>query len=130
MNKECICIKKGKLALNTIKVIVKVDREHSDPIQVHYFTGEEEYNQWVIDFLNKHASMSVASKETLDTSAVSWVDGITLRTTNYAKEVEEILSYGSREAYEASLPSATDEYLLNLEAEIALMQLGLTGGDL
>ena len=130
MNKDCIRIEQGKLTLNTIKVTVKVDREPSDPIQIHYFKNEEEYSKWVINFLNKHAKMSEESKETLDTSAVSWVDGITLRTTNYAKEIEDILSYGSREAYEASLPSATDEYLLNLEAEIALMQLGLTGGDL
>ena len=61
----------------------------------------------------------------LDTSAYAWMEGIVLRTDNHAKEIEEIASYGSLEAYKASLPESTDEFKLDTDFRLSKLELGL-----
>ncbi len=45
-------------------------------------------------------------------NSISYMSGLEVKTQDFNKEINEIASYGSKEAYEASLPQAQDEFNL------------------
>ena len=53
------------------------------------------------------------------------MEGIKLRTDDPYTELAEIVQYGSKEAYEASLPQAQDEFNLDMDYRMSKMELGL-----
>ena len=55
----------------------------------------------------------------------TWMEGIKLRTDDPYTELAEIVKYGSKEAYEASLPEAQDEFNLDMDYRMSKMELGL-----
>ena len=56
------------------------------------------------------------------------MEGIELRTADPQKEIADIVSYGSIEAYKASLPQAQDEFNLDMDYRMSKMELGLSRG--
>ena len=53
------------------------------------------------------------------------MNGLEVKTQDFNKEITEIASYGSKEAYEASLPEAQDEFNLDMDYRMSKMELGL-----
>ena len=115
------------IRLNTFKMVVRDYKtvEKEEYTDTTYYMNDAQVHEWETQLIPKHQLNELVSKEELDTSAYAWMDGIVLRTDNHWKEVEEIASYGSMEAYKASLPEATDEYLIDMDARITAMELGL-----
>ena len=64
-------------------------------------------------------------KNEFDNSEYSWMEGIELRTADPQKEIADIVSYGSIEAYKASLPQAQDEFNLDMDYRMSKMELRL-----
>ena len=54
------------------------------------------------------------------------MEGIKLRTDDPYTELAEIVKYGSKEAYEASLPEYTDEFMLDIDVRVAMLEMGVT----
>ena len=120
-------IEDGKIRLNKHKLILRrYDTINKDKYtdDIMYLDDDGLY-EWEVNRIPKHKLMDIVSKEEIDISAYGWMDGIELKTGNRAKEIAEIASYGSKEAYEASLQETRDEYLLDLEYRISMMELGL-----
>ena len=53
------------------------------------------------------------------------MSGLEVKTQDFNKEINEIASYGSKEAYEASLPEAQDEFNLDMDYRMSKIELGL-----
>jgi len=69
--------------------------------------------------------MSIQSTEKLN-NPYTWLEGIKLRTNDPCTEIAEIVKYGSKEAYEASLPEYTDEFMLDIDVRVAMLEMGIT----
>lgn len=120
-------LENGVLKLNKYKVVVRRyafvnSDEYSDS---EHYVNDEGLNEIEVNFVPKHRLYEIVKKEMLDTSAYAWMEGIVLRTDNHAKEIEEIASYGSLEAYKASLPESTDEFKLDTDFRLSKLELGL-----
>ena len=76
------------------------------------------------NFVDKHILMSIQSIEKLN-NPYTWLEGVELRTNDPCTELAEIVKYGSKEAYEASLPQAQDEFNLDMDYRMSKMELGL-----
>lgn len=131
MNINSVYSLNGKIALYKYRLVVRhySNLEKTKYADAEYFCTDEGAEELKLT-ISKHQLLSLVTEEEIDTSDYAWLEGITLTQENIAKEIADIYNYGSLEAYEASLPAATDEYLLALETEIALMRLGISGGDI
>ena len=52
------------------------------------------------------------------------MEGIELKTQDFNREIEEIASYGSLEAYQASLPEYVDDFML-MECRMTMVEMGI-----
>ena len=80
------------------------------------------------NFVDKHMLMSIQSTERLN-NPYTWLEGIKLRTNDPCTEIAEIVKYGSKEAYEASLPEYTDEFMLDIDGRVAMLEMGITESE-
>lgn len=117
----------GIVYLNKWKVVVRCysDTTKTDFADDTYYLNDEGLRELEEQDIAKHQLLELVSKEELDISDHLWVNGIKLRSENPVKEIEEIVSYGSLEAYQASLPEFADNYMLELESRVSIMELGL-----
>lgn len=117
----------GKLAIKSHKITMRryTDLEKSDYQTYVEYVTDDELTEWTVNFVPKHALWEVVSVEDYDNSAYEWAEGITLRTNNYEQEIKDIIACGSIEAYEASLPEAQNELMLDMGVEIAMLKLGI-----
>lgn len=76
-------------------------------------------------YVSKHKLIEVIKQEEYDNTDFKWMVGIQLRTNNPGAEIPLIYSYGSLEAYQASLPEFADNFMLDLECRVSMMELGL-----
>ncbi len=125
-------IENNKIRLNTYKITSRLyssddKTEYSD--SVLYF-DKERLAGYEERFVAKHRLVEIVEKEAIDTSGIAWMEGIELKTNDRQKEIAEIASYGSLEAYMASLPEVRDEYLLDLDCRMSMLELGINGGDI
>lgn len=93
-------------------------------IEEHSFQNEKEVELFKSNFVDKHMLMSIQSIERLN-NPYTWIEGVELRTQDPCTELAEIVKYGSKEAYEASLPQAQDEFNLDMDYRMSKMELGL-----
>lgn len=93
-------------------------------IEEHSFQNEKEVELFKSNFVDKHMLMSIQSIEKLN-NPYTWLEGVELRTKDPCTEIAEIVQYGSKEAYEASLPQAQDEFNLDMDYRMSKMELGL-----
>lgn len=94
-------------------------------IEEHSFRNETEVRLFKSNFVDKHMLMSIQSTEKLN-NPYTWLEGIKLRTNDPCTEIAEIVKYGSKEAYEASLPEYTDEFMLDIDVRVAMLEMGIT----
>ncbi len=119
-------VKDRKICFNTYKVVIRhytLDMDkYKDSVQ---YVDDEGLYELEVNYIPKHRLFELVSKELLDTSEYSWMEGIELRTTDMAKEISEIVSYGSLEAYKASLSENTDLTMLDMDYRLSKLELGI-----
>ncbi len=87
--------------------------------------NDAQVHEWETQLIPKHQLLELASKNELDNSAYAWMAGIKLQSDNHAREIERIASYGSYEAYEASLPETQDAFNMDVDYRLSKMELGI-----
>ena len=117
----------NRIQLNTYKIIVR-DYKTTDKDEytdTTYFMNDEQYTEWTENIIPKHQLLELVDKEKLDTSEFEWIAGISLKTDNHAREIAEIASHGSYEAYEASLPESQDMFNMDVDYRLSKIELGI-----
>ena len=116
------------VTLKTLKSVKYLNECYDDPdnfdLTLEYFLDEKEVNGFKTNYVDKHKLLSVQNVEELD-NPYKWAEGIVLRTDDPYTELAEIVKYGSKEAYEASLPEAQDEFNIDMDYRMSKMELGL-----
>jgi hypothetical protein len=117
----------GVLHLNKYKIVVRyydsVEKQTYEDVTM--FLNDEGLKDMKEQHIAKHQLLELISEEVIDTSDYEWMEGLPLQSDNSIKEIEEIYNYGSKEAYEASLPQAQDEFNLDMDYRMSKMELGL-----
>ena len=117
----------GVLHLNKYKIVVRyyesVEKQTYEDVTM--FLNDEGLKDMKEQHIAKHQLLELISEEVIDTSDYEWMEGLPLQSDNPIKEIEEIYNYGSKEAYEASLPQAQDEFNLDMDYRMSKMELGL-----
>ena len=117
------------VTLKTLKSVKYLDEGYDDPnnfdLTFEYFLNEEESDSYKTDYVDKHKLLSIQNVEKLDNPYI-WMEGIKLRTDDPYTELAEIVKYGSKEAYEASLPEYTDEFMLDIDVRLSMLEMGVT----
>lgn len=93
---------------------------------VDYYLNEEAAYELENNVIPKHQLLEKISKTIIDVSNYAWAEGIVLRTDDPYTELAEIVKYGSKEAYEASLPEYTDEFMLDVDVRLSMLEMGIT----
>ena len=117
----------GVLHLNKYKIVVRyydsVEKQTYEDVTM--FLNDEGLKDMKEQHIAKHQLLELISEEVIDTSDYEWMEGLPLQSDNPIKEIAEIYNYGSKEAYEASLPQAQDEFNLDMDYRMSKMELGL-----
>lgn len=117
----------GVLHLNKYKIVVRyydsVEKQTYEDVTM--LLNDEGLKDMKEQHIAKHQLLELISEEVIDTSDYEWMEGLALQSDNPIKEIEEIYNYGSKEAYEASLPQAQDEFNLDMDYRMSKMELGL-----
>lgn len=117
----------GVIHLNKYKIVVRyydsVEKQTYEDVTM--FLNDEGLKDMKEQHIAKHQLLELISEEVIDTSDYEWMEGLPIQSDNPIKEIEEIYNYGSKEAYEASLPQAQDEFNLDMDYRMSEMELGL-----
>ena len=117
----------GVIHLNKYKIVVRyydsVEKQTYEDVTM--FLNDEGLKDMKEQHIAKHKLLELISEEVIDTSDYEWMEGLPIQSDNPIKEIEEIYNYGSKEAYEASLPQAQDEFNLDMDYRMSKMELGL-----
>lgn len=117
----------GKISLNKYQVVLRrytvLDKSEFED-DTRYLTKEETH-ELEVNVVPKHQLLEIISKTELDNSQYSYMEGIELKTQDFNREIAEIASYGSKEAYEASLPEYVDDFMLDMECRMAMIEMGI-----
>lgn len=116
----------GVIHLNKYKIVVRyydsVEKQTYEDVTM--FLNDEGLKDMKEQHIAKHQLLELISEEVIDTSDYEWMEGLPIQSDNPIKEIEEIYNYGSKEAYEASLPQAQDEFNLDMDYRMSKMELG------
>lgn len=117
----------GQIAFNKYKVMLRAYKttareEYSD---VEYYVDNAGFEE-IKSNVQKHALLEILEQTELDTSAYEWAKGISIDESDRENSIKNILSFGSLEAYKSSLQEARDEYLLDLDCRLSMIELGVT----
>ena len=117
----------GVIHLNKYKIVVRyydsVEKQTYEDVTM--FLNDEGLKDMKEQHIAKHQLLELISEEVIDTSDYEWMEGLPIQSDKPIKEIEEIYNYGSKEAYEASLPQAQDEFNLDMDYRMSKMELGL-----
>lgn len=117
----------GVIHLNKYKIVVRyydsVEKQTYEDVTM--FLNDEGLKDMKEQHIAKHQLLELISEKVIDTSDYEWMEGLPIQSDNPIKEIEEIYNYGSKEAYEASLPQAQDEFNLDMDYRMSKMELGL-----
>ena len=109
----------NQICLNSYKLVIR----HYKDIDKKEFVDKDYY---VNDDRLIELETQIISKVKLDNEQYSYMSGLEVKTQDFNKEINEIASYGSKEAYEASLPEYTDEFMLDVDVRVAMLEMGIT----
>ena len=117
----------GVIHLNKYKIVVRyydsVEKQTYEDVTM--FLNDEGLKDMKEQHIAKHQLLELISEEVIDTSDYEWMEGLPIQSDNPIKEIGEIYNYGSKEAYEASLPQAQDEFNLDMDYRMSKIELGL-----
>lgn len=127
MNVNVFTVKDGKIELNKYKLVVRFydTVEKASYQDRELYLDEEGYTEWTTQLIPKHQLYELLSTEEIDDTEYSWMNGIEITGSDRVKKIEEIASYGSLEAYQASLPEYMDEFMLDMECRMAMVEMGI-----
>lgn len=127
MNIHIFRVENNRIKVNKYKLVVRLydDLSKKSYRDNELYLNDTELIEWETQLIPKHQLYELISKEVIDSSLYEWMNDIELKTSDREKEIAEIAAYGSKEAYEASLPEFADNYMLDLECRVSLMELGL-----
>lgn len=130
----------GKIRISDYKVTVKhktddyllaANPEEQDSYFEYWYCAKESdipnksLESFENDYIAKHKLLSVESAEELDNSDVAWIEGIELpKQTVLSDYVTELINMGE-DGYKLSLASATENYLLDLDCRLSMIELGV-----
>ena len=118
----------GVIHLNKYKIVVRyydsVEKQTYEDVTM--FLNDEGLKDMKEQHIAKHQLLELISEEVIDTSDYEWMEGLPIQSDNPIKEIEEIYNYGSKEAYEASLSEYTDEFMLDIDVRVAMLEMGIT----
>ena len=111
----------NQICLNSYKLVIRhyKDIDKKEFVDKDYYVNDDRLIELETQIIPKHQLLELISKVKLDMS------GLEVKTQDFNKEINEIASYGSKEAYEASLPQAQDEFNLDMDYRMSKMELGL-----
>lgn len=122
---QCIEFKVTLKVLNSVKYLEEgFDNVENYTLVSYFCLNQEEVDKLKTNYVDKHKLISIYETQHID-NPYRWMEGIVLRTDMPDKELEEIASYGSKEAYEASLPEYQDNFLLDLDYRMSMIELGI-----
>ncbi|MCC8067709.1 MAG: hypothetical protein LIO59_00305 [Oscillospiraceae bacterium] len=101
------------------------DSDEDNYQDVYKYYKAEDVDGYLEQYVAKHKLLEVVATEEYDNSEYEWMAGIELRTDDPNTEIRKIYSYGSVEAYEASLEEAADTYMTDLDYRLSILELGL-----
>lgn len=129
MKTEFLLVRDNRIVLNKYEVVVRsyFTTEKEDYTDDTKYVDDDGLHELEVDLVLKHQLLEIVSKREIDISDIAWMEGIELRTNDRQKEIADIASYGSLEAYKASLPEVRDEYLLDLDCRMSMLELGING---
>ena len=115
----------NRIQLNTHMIVVRnYDTiEKSSHTDTTYYVNDAGYKEWTEQLIPQHQLNELIDDELIENADYQWMVDIKLRTTEPWREIQEIVGYGSYEAYEASLSESRDEYLLDLDSRLAALEL-------
>lgn len=127
MNLNIFRVTDNKIDFNKYKMIIRFydNLEKSSYRDDTFYFNENDCYEWEVNRIPKHRLMELVSKEEIDPGEYAWMKGIEIEPNYQGKQITKIASYGSKEAYEASLESNRDAYLLELDYQVAMLNLGL-----
>ena len=118
----------GVIHLNKYKIVVRyydsVEKQTYEDVTM--FLNDEGLKDMKEQHIAKHQLLELISEEVIDTSDYEWMEGLPIQSDNPIKEIEEIYNYGSKEAYEASLSEYSDEFMLDIDVRVAMLEMGVT----
>lgn len=102
------------------------DSDEDNYQDVYKYYKAEDVDGYLERYVAKHKLLEVVTTEEYDNTEYEWMAGIELRTDDPNTEIRKIYSYGSLEAYEASLEESADAYMTDLDYRLSMIELGLT----
>lgn len=137
---EKFFVENGKIRISDYKVTVKhktddylkeATPEEQDSYLEYWYCAKESdipnksLKSFEDDYISKHKLLSIESVEELDNSNVAWIEGIELpKQTVLSDYVTELIEMG-KDGYELLLASATENYLLDLDCRLSMIELGV-----
>ena len=128
-------IEDGVIRISKYKVIYKqfydsyVEGADADEpsLSERYFKTEEDAQKFVVNYLSKHKALEYVETVKVDTSEYDWIDGIKIPNGYSCPQdyIDELLAMGEEE-YKMSLAAATENYLLDLDCRLSMIELGIT----
>lgn len=117
----------NRIQLNTHRLVVRdyKTKDKTEFTDSEYYVNEAGMKEWTENLIPKHQLLELIDNEEIDTSDYAWMCGIKLKSDNHAREIEEIASYGSYEAYEASLPETQDAFNMDVDYRLSKIELGI-----
>ena len=125
----------GVIKVSRYKVIYKQfydsyvpDTETNEPtLNERYFKTEEDAEKFVVNYLSKHKALEYAETVKVNTSEYDWIDGIKIPNGYSCPQdyIDELLAMGEEE-YKMSQAAATENYLLDLDCRLSMIELGVT----
>lgn len=120
----------NKIRLNKYVAIVRnyftADKDKYG-ISKYYLLNEDEVERLKSNYINKHKRLELQEVDEIDNTNYEWMEGIEINKDDIINEekLKSIYSYGSKEAYQASLSESVDTMLLNMQLDIAKIKLGI-----
>ena len=120
----------NQICLNSYKLVIRhyKDIDKKEFVDKDYYVNDDRLIELETQIIPKHKLLELISKVKLDNEQYSYMSGLEVKTQDFNKEINEIASYGSKEAYEASLPEYTDEFMLDIDVRVAMMEHGRSYG--
>ena len=121
-------VQDGKVELIKNKVITREyhDFEHTVYTDHTDFFTDDEFDGWYNRSVLKHKRYELISREDIDTTGYSWIDGIDVSGfADPAVAVNEMLKYNSLAEYRAALPENQSLYQLDIDYRISKLELGI-----
>lgn len=132
MDTNIFYIKDDKIYFNTHKVTIRHYSLNGEDVDENTYTDDVQYvndeglNELEVNYVPKHKLLEIVSKETINPGIYSWMEGIAINANeNISEQIKDIASYGSLEAYRASLPESADDFRLDVDYRLSKLELGL-----